>query len=69
MQGRKQIDAVTNQNERLAVLTNKDDYKDDHKDVYRKIFDEIVNEKFDEINELTDKINQNDLTYYFKDNT
>ena len=31
-QGRKQKDAITNQNERVAVLTN----KDDHKDNYRK---------------------------------
>ena len=28
-QGRKQIDAITNQNERLAALTNEVDYKDD----------------------------------------
>ena len=27
-QGRKQIDAITNQNKRLAALTNKDDHKD-----------------------------------------
>ena len=27
-QERKQIDAITNQNERLAVLTNKNDHKD-----------------------------------------
>ena len=30
-QERKQIDAVTNQNERLAALTNKDDHKDNYK--------------------------------------
>ena len=32
-QGRKEIDAITNQNEKLAVLTNKNDPKDDHKDM------------------------------------
>ena len=39
-QGRKQIDAITYQNERLAVLTN----RDDHKDIYKKIFDKTVKE-------------------------
>ena len=39
-QGRKQIVDITNQNERLAALTNKDDHKDDHKDNYKKIFEE-----------------------------
>ena len=33
-QGRKQIHTITNQNERLAALTNKSDHKDDHKDIY-----------------------------------
>ena len=33
-QGRKQTDATTNQNERLAALTNKDDYKNNHKKVF-----------------------------------
>ena len=65
-QGRKQIDAITNLNERLVVLTNKDDHKDDHKNIYKDIFDKIAKEKFDEIKKLTDEINQNDLTYYFK---
>ena len=60
-QGRKQIEAITNQKERLAVLTN----KDDHKDNYEEIFEELVKERFDEIEEL----NQNDLLYYFKGNT
>ena len=31
VQGRKQIDTITNRNERLAVLTKKDDRKDDCK--------------------------------------
>ena len=65
-QGRKQIDAITNLNERLVVLTNKDDHKDDHKNIYKDIFDKIAKEIFDEIKKLTDEINQNDLTYYFK---
>ena len=42
-QGRKQIDAITNQNEILAVLTN----KDDHKDNYKEIFKKLVSERFD----------------------
>ena len=41
-QGRKQIDAITNQNERIAVLINKEDPKDDYKANYKKIFDKIV---------------------------
>ena len=47
-QGRKQIDAITNQNERLAALTN----KEDHKDNYQEIFEELVKERFDTIKEL-----------------
>ena len=35
--------------------------------IIKKIFEELKG--FDEIEELTDEINQNDLTYYFKDNT
>ena len=35
---------------------------------YNKIFEEL-NERFDEIKELTNEINQNDLMYYFKSNT
>ena len=44
------------------VLTNKDDRKDN----YKKIFDKLVKERFDEIKELTDEINQNYLVYFFK---
>ena len=43
-QGKKQIDAIKNQNKRLETLTNKDDY----------------HERFDEIIELTNEINQNE---------
>ena len=68
-QGRKQIDAITNQNERLSALTIKDDHKEDHKDICKEIFEKLIEEKFDEIKELTDKINQNDLAYCFKGNT
>ena len=64
-QGRKEVDVITNLNKRLATLTNKDDYKDNHKE----IFQELVKERLDEIIELTDEINQNDSTYYFKGNT
>ena len=62
----KKIDAITNQNKILEVLTNKDD---DQKDNYKKIFEELVKERFDEIKELTDEINQNDLKCYFKNKT
>ena len=59
---------ITNQNERLSTLTNKDDhkcdYKDDHKDIYKEIFEKLVKEKFDEIKELTNEKNQNDLTLF-----
>ena len=54
-----------NQNERLAALTNKDDHKDNYKD----IFEELVKERFNEIKELADAINQNDLICYFKGDT
>ena len=30
-QGRKQVEAITNQNKRLTTLTNKDDHKDSYK--------------------------------------
>ena len=33
------MDAITNQNKRLAALTNKVDQKYDHKDIHNKIFD------------------------------
>ena len=48
------------------ALTNKND---DHKDNYKEIFEELVKGRFDEIEELTNEINQNDLIYYFKGNT
>ena len=49
--------AITNQNERLEALTNKDDYKS----IDKKIFDEQVKEKFDEVKELTDETVYDDL--------
>ena len=58
-EGRNQIDAITNQKERLVALTNKDDHKYNYKDMFK----EIEKERFDEIKELTGEINQNDLTY------
>ena len=64
-QGRKQIEAVTNKNERLADLTNKDDYKYN----YKEIFEQLVKEIFDEIKELTDEINHHYLTYHSSGNT
>ena len=59
-QGRKQTDAVTNQNERLLTLTN----KDDHIDIYKELFDNLFEEKFDEIKDLTYEIKDYYLTYY-----
>ena len=56
-QGRKQVDAITNQNERLEVITNKDDRKDCHKDICKEIFEKLVKEKFNKIKELTWEIN------------
>ena len=41
------------------ALTN----KDDHKDNCKEIFEELVRERFEEIKELTDKINNNYLIY------
>ena len=35
----------------------------------KKYLKRLTKETFDEIKELTDEINQNDLTYYFKGNT
>ena len=58
---KKHIDAITNQNKRLAALSNKDND-------YKKIFEEPVKERFDKVKELTNKLNQNDLIYYFKSN-
>ena len=58
-QGRKQEDAITKQNERLEVVTNKDDRKDCHKDIYKEIFEKLVKEKFNKIKELTWEINHN----------
>ena len=40
-------------------LTNKDDHKGNI--FHKKIFEELVKERFDEIKELADEINQNDL--------
>ena len=39
-QERKQIDAITIQNERLAALTNKDDHKDNYKEIFEKLIKE-----------------------------
>ena len=63
-QGKKQTDAITNQNKRLDTLTN----KGDHKSIYKEIIGKLVKEKFDEIKKLSDKINNDDLIYYFKNN-
>ena len=68
-QGRKQIDAITDQNERLVASANKDDHNDDHKDIYKEIFDKLAQEKSkNKIKELTYEIDYDDLTYYFTGN-
>ena len=56
-QGKNQIDDITNQNEKLEGLTN----KDDHKSIYKEIFDKLLKEKFDEIKELTYEIDHEEL--------
>ena len=64
-QGRKQVDITTNKNERFVALTD----KDNHKVNYKEMLENLDKERFDERKELTDEINQNNLTYYFKGNT
>ena len=59
------IDAIANQNEWLAGLTN----KGDHKDSYKEIFEGLVKERLNEIKELVDETKQNDSAYDFQDNT
>ena len=62
---KKQIDAIANQNQRLEALTN----KDDNKSIDKEIFYKLVKGKLDEIKEFTYEIDQDNLTYYFKNNT
>ena len=64
-QGKKQIDAITDQNKRPEALNN----KDDHRGIYKPIFDRVVKERFVEIKKLTYQIDHVDLIYYFKNNT
>ena len=47
------------------ALTN----KDYHENKYKQIIEELVQERFDEIKELTVEVNHNGLIYYFKGNT
>ena len=54
-QGKDQIDATTNQNEKLeASINNKRLEALTNKQIYKKIFDETVKEKCDEIRAFTD---------------
>ena len=54
-QGKDQIDATTNQNEKLeASINNKRLEALTNKQSYKKIFDETVKEKCDEIRAFTD---------------
>ena len=64
-QGKKQIDAITNQSQELEILTNKDNLKSD----YKETLDKVVKEKLGKIEELTNEIDYNDLINYFKNNT
>ena len=63
VQVKKQKYAITNQNERLVVLFNKDGLKDNCQDNQKYIL--RTGEKYDKIKELADEINHDDLTYYF----
>ena len=62
---KKQIEVITNQNERLATLAK----KDDHKYIYEEIFDKLVKEAIDRIKELTYEVDHDDSTYHFKGDT
>ena len=64
-EAKKKLDAITDENKRVEVLTN----KDDHKSIYKKIFDRVVKERFGEIKELTYEIDHEDVIYYLKNNT
>ena len=64
-QEKKQTDGITNQYEILETLTN----IDDRESVYKEIFDNLVKEKIDGIKELTYKMDNVDLIYYFKGDT
>ena len=37
--------------------------------IIKNIFEELVKERFDEMKESINEVNQNDLTYYLKVNT
>ena len=63
-EAKKKLDAITDENKRVEVLTN----KDDHKSIYKKIFDRVVKERFGEIKELTYEIDHEDVIYYLKNN-
>ena len=67
---KKQVDAITKQNERLEMIKIKMIInKDDHKSIYRGIFDKVVKEKFVEIKELTHEIDHDDLMLFYYKNT
>ena len=57
-----QIDAITNQNQRLEALN-------DNKSIDKEIFYKLVKGKLDEIKKLTYEIDYDNLTFYFKNNT
>ena len=58
---KKQVEVITNQNERLATLAK----KDDDKYIYEEIFDKLVKEAIDRIKELTYEVDHD----HFKGDT
>ena len=66
-QGKKQIDAITNQNKRSEAVTNNKRLEAlTNENIYKGIFDQMTKQKFDEIRELIEEINHCYLKYYFK---
>ena len=65
LKGENQLDAITNRNERPEDLAN----KDDHKSTYKEIFSKLVKKKNCWNKGIKLKIDNDDLTYYFKNDT
>ena len=65
-QGKKQVKAI--QDRQIANINNKGNYKDNYKDKLlllkeREIFKDIYNKRLDKIEELNNKINNDNLEY------
>ena len=68
-QGEKQIDALKDQKQTKAITykSDDDDDDDDHKTCTSKeIYNETLEERIDEILNMSKEINSKDLVYYFK---